>query len=263
MVDLHCHILPGLDDGAASMDDALELARAAETAGIDTLVATPHIRDDYPFPLEVIPERLEELRAALADSSIAVDVVAGGEVALAKLTELTDEHLAPLCLGEGRYLLVEAPYTPAPALLEAALFDIQVRGFTPMLAHPERSTSFLEDRARLERLVEQGVLCSVTAMSVAGGFGSAVRDFTMRLFSAGLVHNVASDSHDAIRRAPGFAPAFEQMEATLEGAAEHARWFADDVPRKIIQGEELSAGPPDLAIRPSGWRRMKQRVGLA
>lgn len=262
MVDLHCHILPGLDDGAATIEHALELARAAQAAGIDTVVATPHIRDDYPFPLELIAERLSELQGALRHAEIEVNVVAGGEVALSKLPELDDEQLAPLCLGQGRYLLVESPYTHAPSLLETALFDLQVRGFRPVLAHPERSVTFLGDRARLEALVEQGVACSVTAMSVAGGFGTAIRDFTMDLFASGLVHNIASDSHDAGRRAPGFGAAFERMEDTLDCAAEEAHWFVEDAPRALCEGRELPGQSPSLTIRRTGWTRIKGCVGL-
>lgn len=263
MIDLHCHILPGLDDGAQTMEDALELARAGEAAGINTVVATPHVRDDYPFALELIPERLGELHRALREARIGVEVLAGGEVAVSKLPDLNDEELAPLCLGGGRYLLVESPYTEGPSLLEAALFDLQERGFAPVLAHPERSVTFLRDRARLEALVERGVACSVTAMSVAGGFGAAIRNFTMDLFASGLVHNIASDSHDAKRRAPGFNSAFEQMAGTLDGAAEGVRWFVEDAAHAICEGQELPAGLPSLKIRPTGWRRIKGRVGLA
>ena len=261
MVDLHCHVLPGLDDGAATMDDALALARAAEAAGIDTLVATPHIRHDHPFPLEVLPQRVSELRVALAEAEIEVKVVAGGEVALSMLADLEDEQLVPLCLGEGRYVLVESPYTRAPSLLETALSSLRRRGFRPVLAHPERSVTFLRDRPRLEALIERGVLCSVTAMSVEGAFGTEIREFTMDLLASGLVHNIASDAHDARRRAPGFGPALERMKETLDGAAEGAGWFVEDAPRAICEGRELPPGPPSLGIRPRGWRRIMGRTG--
>ncbi len=132
-----------------------------------------------------------------------------------------------------------------------------------MLAHPERSVTFLRDRARLEALVEQGVVCSVTAMSVAGGFGTRVRDFTMDLLASGLVHNIASDSHDARRRAPGFASAFERMEAMLEDRAGGKRWFVEDAARAICEGHEPPAGRPSLTMRPTGWRAIKARVGRA
>lgn len=263
MVDLHTHILPGLDDGAATIEQSLEIARVAEAAGIDTIVATPHIRDDHAFPLELIEERLGTLRGALREAAIAVRVVRGGEVSLAKVTELDDETLASLCIGEGRYLLVESPYTQAPSLLETALFDLQVRGFRPVLAHPERSLTFLHDRGRLERLVERGVVCSVTAMSLTGAFGTSIRAYTMRLLAAGLVHNIASDAHDATRRAPGFQRALAELHSELDGTSAGAGWFTEETGRAIVEGRDLPGGPPTLIPRPTGWRRMKERVGLS
>jgi protein-tyrosine phosphatase len=263
MVDLHSHILPGLDDGAATLKQSLELARVAEAAGIDTIVATPHIRDDHPFPLELIEDGLHTLRTALREAEIALQVVGGGELSITKVTELDDETLASLCIGDGNYLLVESPYTQAPSLLETALFELQVRGFRPVLAHPERSMSFLHDRARLERIVDKGVICSVTAMSLTGAFGTAVRDYTLRLFTDGLVHNIASDAHDATRRAPGFQRALAVLERDLDGASADTSWFTEDTGRAIIEGRDLPAGPPILIGRPKGWKRMRDLVGLA
>lgn len=262
MVDIHCHILPGLDDGPATMDGAVEIGRVAEAAGVRTVVATPHIRDDYPFSLEVMGERLRDTREAFRQAGLDLELVRGGEVALSKVPQLDDAELESVCIGKGRYLLVEAPHTQAPSLLETVLFDLQSRGFRPVLAHPERSVSFLNDRLRLQRLVEGGVLCSVTALSMAGGFGGPVRAFCARLFDAGVVHNVASDAHDAMRRGPAFARAFECLEADLDGGAESERWFTTESGRAIVKGWDLPPGPPALRLRPSGWRRLRGRVGL-
>ncbi len=263
MVDLHSHILPGVDDGAQTIEQSLELARAAHAAGIETIAATPHIRDDHPFVHDTMDARLSALRQALREADIPLEVVRGGEVALSKLTELDDETLEALCLGEGCYLLVETPHTQAPSLLETALFDLQLRGFRPVLAHPERSITFLRDRARLERLVEHGIVCSVTAMSVAGGFGTAVKAYTLGMFGAGLVHNIASDAHDASRRPPGFLSALDVLEGAFDCSREELAWFTDGVGRAVVAGRELPAGPPVLSRRPSGWQRVRERVGLA
>lgn len=261
MVDLHCHILPRLDDGPATMQAALDLARAAEAAGVLTIVATPHIRDDHRFPLDLIDQRLDELREALREAAIDIEVVGGGEVSVPKLLELDDAALEQLCLGRGRYLLVETPYTHAPSLFETALFDVQVRGFRPVLAHPERSPTFLDDHDRLERLVERGVLCSVTAMSVVGAFGSKVQAFAWRLFATGLVHNIASDAHDATRRAPGFERAFTALRRGFADETASPEWFTKEAARAILEGCDLPAGVP-LLHRPSSWKRMRERVGL-
>ena len=263
MVDLHSHILPGLDDGAASIEQSLDIARVAEAAGIDTIVATPHIRDDHAFSLDLLEDRVGALRAAVREAGIALQVVQGAEVSLSKVAELHDDTLAKLCIGDGRYLLVESPYTQAPSLLETVLFELQVRGFQPVLAHPERSMTFLHDRARLERLVENGVVCSVTAMSLSGAFGTSIRAYTLRLFAAGVVHNIASDAHDATRRAPGFQRALEVLDSEFDDASEVAGWFTEETGRAIVEGRDLPAGPPILNPRATGWKRMKERVGLA
>src|SRR5687767_9089935 len=128
MIDLHCHILPGLDDGPATIEESIALARAAVSAGIDVAVATPHIREDYPFDPALISVRAHELEDALAEETIDLRVIEGAEVAISKLHDLEDEALRSLCLGSGSYMLVESPYTYATAVLEDTLFDLQVQG---------------------------------------------------------------------------------------------------------------------------------------
>ena len=98
---------------------------------------------------------------------------------------------------------------------------------------------------------------------MSGGFGSSIRAYTLRLIAAGLVHNIASDAHDATRRAPGFQHALTVMESELDGAPEAAGWFTEETGRAIVEGRDLPAGPPILLPRPTGWKRMKERVGLA
>jgi protein-tyrosine phosphatase len=238
------------------MKGALALAQAAGRAGTQVLVATPHVRDDHSFPLSAIEERVGETNAALEEAGIDVQVVAGAEVAITKMTELDDNALRSLCLGSGRYLLVESPYTYAPELLEAVLFDLQERGFRPILAHPERSPSFLSDFVRLERIVDRGVLCSVTALSMSGGFGTPIQRFTSRLFAEGLVHDVASDAHDTRRRPPGLGEGFERLDAELPGLADQARWFTVEAPQAILAGQELPPPPEPLAPPEKGLRRL-------
>jgi protein-tyrosine phosphatase len=142
------------------------------------------------------------VRGALAERDIDLDVISGEEVAVPRLSGLDDHSLQDLCLGPGTYLLVESPYSASP-FLEDLLFDLQTRGFRPLLAHPERCPIFHRDRTLLERLVAQGVLCSITAASLVGGFGRTVRRFTQDILSAGLVHDIASDAHDTARRPRG------------------------------------------------------------
>jgi protein-tyrosine phosphatase len=199
LIDIHCHILPGLDDGPDDIEGSLALARTAVAGGTTTIVATPHIRDDYPFPIDVIDERLRELRAALAEEGIALEVLPGGEVSIDKSVDLSDEELSQVTLGRGPYVLVESPYGEATDFLERSLYDLQVRGFRPVLAHPERSPSFQDSPDRLATLVGRGVLTSITAGSMAGQFGRTVRGVSRTMLARALVHDVASDAHSAAR----------------------------------------------------------------
>jgi protein-tyrosine phosphatase len=256
VIDLHSHVLPGLDDGAPDLDASVALGRAAADRGTKMLAATPHIREDHVFPLGAIEERAAVVREALGRAGVELELVTGGEVALTKVVDLDDETLRSLCLGSGPYMLVETPYTYAPEILERVLVDLQERGFRPILAHPERSPAFLHDLARLQRLAEQGVLCSVTALSMRGAFGGAVRDFTVQLFSNGLVHDVASDAHNESGRPPGLREGFYDMDAELPGLADQADWFTVEAPAAILAGEDLPAAPQPPARAKRGIRKL-------
>jgi protein-tyrosine phosphatase len=264
VIDLHSHILPGLDDGPADLAGSLELARAAVAAGTGTIVATPHIREDYPFdPLEIGP-RVTDLNAELARAGIELRVVPGAEVAISMVRDLDDETLASLCLGSGNYLLVESPYAHATDMLEQDLFNLQVRGFRVMLAHPERSPSFSTDPKRLGELVERGFACSITAASMGGRFGRTVRDFTATLFESGLVHDVASDAHDATSRDPDLRAGFRALSKAVPSLEEHAGWFTQEVPSAVLAGVDLPP-PPYSPKRPRRRRlpRLRLRSGPA
>ncbi len=254
MIDLHCHILPGVDDGAPDIQRSVEMARAAAQAGTHTIAATPHVRDDHPFDLRTLPDRVAALRAALQGEGIDVRIEMGGEADIEKAVQLPDEALRGICLGGGPYLLVESPYRHAVGWLEEGLEDLTRRGFRLVLAHPERCPSFHSDRARLEALVEAGALCSVTAASMTGRFGSLVQRFTRDLFEAGLVHNVASDAHDVRGRGLGLLEGFEALERQLRGLVEQAAWFTETAPAAILGGGELPERPPPPRRR--GVRRL-------
>jgi protein-tyrosine phosphatase len=256
VIDLHCHILPGLDDGAASTEESIAMAEVAHARGIRTAVGTPHVREDYPFDPREIGRRAEQLSRALAEAGIDFRLIAGAEVALSKLPDLDEETLRTLCLGSGHYLLIESPYFHVSDLLENALFDLQIRGFLPVLAHPERCPSFISDIGRLRVLVERGVVCSITAASMMGQFGNAVRRFTVELFRAGLVHDVASDAHDHVNRPMDLRAGFEALAHEVPGALEQAPWFTQAVPAAIIAGEELPRQPDRPAPKDRRWRRL-------
>jgi protein-tyrosine phosphatase len=259
VIDLHSHILSGLDDGPDDIEGSLEMGRVAAACGTETIAATPHIRDDHPFDLGAVEPRTDELNAAFDGAGIGLRVVPAGEVAISKALELGRETLRSLCLGDGPYLLVESPYTPVTDLFEANLFDLQVRGFRPLLAHPERSPSFLEDAARITRLVERGLLCSITAASLSGQFGRTVRRFALAMLKEGLVHNVASDAHDPTIRAPDLSIAIDVIDKELPGGEAHGRWLTQEAPAAVLAGETLPSRPQSPSGPRSRWFRSRTR----
>jgi protein-tyrosine phosphatase len=247
VIDLHCHVLAGIDDGPRTIEGSLELVRAAARAGIDTLVATPHVSRRYPNDSATIELLATELRERIAREQLGVSLLTGGEVALTHLLDVPGRELERLRLGDGEWLLVEPPFTAGGGSLDAILLGLQRRGHRILLAHPERCAAFQRDPEMLETVVAGGVLTSITAGSLVGRFGEHVRKFALELVNAELVHNVTSDAHDHVVRAPGL-----QEELERAGLAPLAPWLTGEVPAAILAGEEPPARPaamlPQAAI---------------
>jgi protein-tyrosine phosphatase len=244
VIDLHSHILPGVDDGPPTLEGSLELARAAVAEGTRTILATPHINDDRSIDAARVAAGLEALRRELAAADIPLEVLPGGEIAMWRLGDLDDAALRTLALGGGPYLLVESPFSPAIGAFEPLVLDLLGRGHRVLLAHPERCPAFHRDPERLQRLVDAGVLVQITAGSMTGGFGSTVRRLTASMLRTGVVHVVASDAHDAVKRPPGLNDGFASLERELPGLAELQTWMTEQVPRAILDGTPFPERPP-------------------
>jgi len=260
VIDLHSHILPGLDDGPSTMDGSLELARVAVAAGTATILATPHVNGDYGLGPERIGEAVTAVRAALAEAGIALEVLAGGEIAIWRLMDLDDPTLRRLALGGGPFLLVESPFSPVVGDFEPMVLDLQARGYRVLLAHPERCPAFQRDPARLERLIDAGAIAQVTAGSMAGAFGSTVQRFTVMLLRHGFVHVVASDAHDHVKRPPGLNAGFAVLESALPGLEGQREWMTELLPAAILSGEPPPERPPLPREAGGLLRRMRFRA---
>lgn len=241
MIDLHCHVLPGIDDGPPTMEDSLALACAAAEQGTHTMVATPHVSWDWPANDSVrIAALVAEVNGVFAREGVGITVVPGAEIAMTRAGDLEDSELQALRLGGGPWLLVECPHSPAAAGFEALVNALEARGHRIVLAHPERCPGFLRDRTALERLVHRGMVTSITAGSFSGRFGRDVQRFALDLVRDGLAHNVASDAHSTGGRPPAIAAHLESA-----GLASHVRWLTEEVPRAVLAGESsLPPAPP-------------------
>jgi protein-tyrosine phosphatase len=259
MVDLHCHLLPGIDDGAPDLETSVAMARAAVDGGVDAIVATPHVSGTYRNDPGTLERRCAEDQQAIDAAGVPLRVYKGAEVSVGVLPDVDDEALAQCALGDGRYVLLEPPYNGPAPFLDRIIFDLGVRNFRVLLAHPERIAAFQRDVALLERLVSQGALCSVTAGSVTGQWGRPVKTFTAELFRRGLVHNLASDAHDARARGPALQPVLAEAVAQLPGLEPWLTWLTVDVPRAIVAGDPVPGEAPRLDSGGGLLRRLRRR----
>lgn len=252
MIDMHSHVLAGIDDGPRDTAGSLEILRAAEAAGIRTLMATPHVSGRYHNDPGTIAAAFELLGDALGSDAPAVEVRLGAEIAVTQIAELDPETLAQLRLGDGPWLLVEPPFSERAAGIEAAISEVHRLGHRVLLAHPERCPVFHRDPRLLESLVDRGVLTSLTAGSLVGRFGSPAKQLARALLDAGLAHNVASDAHDAVNRPPSISP-----ELAAAGRSALEDWLTREVPAAILSGGEIPRRPTAPAGVKRGWRRLR------
>jgi protein-tyrosine phosphatase len=256
MIDVHCHVLPGLDDGPATMSEAIELARDARADGITTIAATPHV--DWSHPLvdsARIRAAVRVMQARLENAGVDVTIVSGAEIAAVRARELGSAELRALSLGGAGWLLLECPLlqTLAPGFVDTAR-SLLWRGHRVLLAHPERCPIFLRSPELLIELIAEGMLTQVTAGALNRRYGRTVRDLALLLMDRRAVHVVASDAHGPHRPARIGA---ELARAGIEPRL--ATWLARDVPAALLAGRELPARPETAP--PARRERLLRLVG--
>ena len=235
MIDLHCHILDAIDDGARDADDSVGMARQAEEDGIESVCATPHIRHDHDVRIEELAERVRGLNARLEQELVAVRILQGGEVAETAVEGLSEEELAQVSLGGGGWILLEPAPGPLGDSLLRRVAHLHERGHRALIAHPERHLS-ADMFERMTALVAEGALIQATA------------DFFLReqmaigmlaMAERGLVHVLGSDAHTVLAGRPvRLSPALEKLRE-VELLAPHAEWISETAPHAIADGEPL------------------------
>lgn len=254
MIDLHCHVLPGIDDGPETIEDSLALARASAARGTQVIVATPHVSWHYQNEAATIARLTEELNERLRHEQIALEVRTGAEIAMTRVSEIPPEEVELLRLGGGPWVLLEPPFSPIVTGLDQVVGSLQYADHRVLLAHPERCPAFQRNPETVEALVRGGALTSITAGSLTGRFGSTVSRFTRHLVEKRLVHNVASDAHDTIKRPPGMVE--ELAEAGLEQLTD---WLTREVPAAILAGGEIPTAPATQTGTRLGRHRLRRR----
>jgi len=254
LIDLHTHILPGIDDGARDLSEALAMARVALQEGIVCLAATPHsLRWPAGTNRAALEARAAALEQALRSQELPLTVVAGAETALLAALPWQIAAGEAIPLNRSRYLLLELPCVGPIPHLEEILFQVQARGLVPILAHPERAEGLASQHGRLRRLVQQGLLLQLTAGSLEGSFGPAVRRTAQRFLAEGLVQIIASDAHNAGGRAPRLRRA-QELAARIVGP-DRALAMVSTTPAAILADRPLEIEPPEGPRRRWFWWR--------
>jgi len=232
MIDLHCHILPALDDGPASIEDSLTMAKLAVADGITTIIATPHIQGISPTADE-IGKSVENLNRLLQQSGIALTIVPGAEVYAMTAPSLLTERT----INDTSYVLIEFPLTHLPAEAGRVIFDLRVNGYRPIIAHPERIPNVIEHPELIEALLDDHVYVQITAASPTGRFGPGPQKCSRYLLEMGLVHFLGSDGHSSQFRKPLLSPGLAAIEKII--GHKNAMKLVTDNPAAVLKGCDL------------------------
>jgi protein-tyrosine phosphatase len=244
VIDLHSHVLPGIDDGAVDEGESLAMAQVAAEGGITTIVATPHVRHDVDVEPASLAGRVGRLNERIAATGICVEIRPGGEVAASRLGSLSDEELRLVSLGgDSRYVLLEASYRQVPGGFGPFVAALHARGFRALIAHPERSPVCAQPELLLP-LVRQGALAQVTAASLAGQFGARAQRAAVTLVRAGLVHVIASDAHRADQRLAAFAHVADVVERSVPEALARLEAMVESTPASLLADEDTRPDVP-------------------
>lgn len=255
MIDLHCHILPGLDDGAKNWDESLDMARLAVSEGITHILATPHhMNRNWIHPKQTILPLVDELQKRLNDAHIPLTIFPGQEVRLHGEMMQSVERGEICFVDEGdRYVLIEFPTPEVPAYAERLFYELQTQRITPIIVHPERNHAFLNDPDLLYDFVSRGVLTQVTAASYIGSFGKDIQQLSHQLIENNLTHFLASDAHNNTNRRFHMKEAHEKL----------GREFGDETVARFDQTtRDLVNGDPVVLPEPTKVEKKKRFFGL-
>lgn len=243
MIDIHCHILPGIDDGAKDEEASIAMAKAAVAQGIQTIIATPHHQNgSYTNTKTSILENVQALNNLLQEEGIPLTILPGQENRLfgEMVSDLQSGELLTLT-NETNYLFVEFPSGSVPRYAKQMLFDLQVAGVKPIIVHPERNREIIEHPSILFDLVQRGALTQVTAASVIGKFGKNIQKFTHQLIEANLTHFIASDAHNTTSRGFCLDDAFQHVKERY-GSDYH--YFMLENSQLLVDGSTVNCMEP-------------------
>ncbi len=248
MIDIHCHILPGIDDGPQTLEEALEMAKFATDGGITTIIATPHhLNGRYENVRNDIFIAVDQLNEALRAAQIPLTVLPGQEIRIhGEMVENIEKGEILTLNNSNQYVFVELPSNHVPRYTNQLLYDMQLIGITPIIVHPERNVEIIETPDLLYNLVQNGALTQVTAASVTGRFGKKIRKFTNELIEHRLAHFIASDAHNLTSRSFHLREAYEMVE---KEQGTNMRYFFQENTELLVEGKFVMREQPERIKR--------------
>ena len=254
MVDLHCHILPDIDDGPKTLAESLNMCLIAEGDGISTIVATPHLRPGQ-YETRGVDQKVRMLQEVLDTRGIKVKILQGADITVTpELFRYLQTDISLTVNSTGKYFLAELPYDAVPLQWESYLLSFKGKGYSPILTHPERISWFLRNPDALCSFVMAGGLVQITAMSVTGEAGANVKEYCHSLITRNLAHVIATDAHSSLNRPPLLSDAFRVASELIGEPA--ARRLVNSNPKTIIDGGDIQAPEPVMQVpRRRRWYR--------
>lgn len=234
MYDLHCHILPCMDDGPSSVEETRKMLEIAVQEGIQAIAASHHFFDDETTIEDYLglwESRYKQIQSVLEEFKKDIKIVKGAEVMISPfLTQLDGLHR--LCINEGRYLLIELPMIDLPQFTEEVIHNLQVKGIVPILAHPERNYRIANNPDLLNPLIELGALVQINTGSITGLFGKKIRRCAKTLFKNNMAHLIGTDAHSAVKRPPEMRKSAQILERWV--GQQRAETILVENPRAIV-----------------------------
>ncbi|GGK34060.1 tyrosine protein phosphatase [Caldalkalibacillus thermarum] len=252
MIDLHSHILPGVDDGAQSLTDSFALAKEAVNNGITTLFATPHhLNGVYTNHKQDVLDLVDYLQAEIDKQGIPLTILPGQEVHIyGEIVKDLQLNTLLTYNDQQKYLLLELPYDHVPAFVDRVIYEILLQGIIPIIPHPERNRKIREHPDLLYKMVKQGAMSQITAASLVGKFGFEVQKFSLQCVEHGLAHVIASDAHRAGKRGFYMQEAYQELDRQF---GSQVVYEFKQTAERIAKGQEVYVEPPQRIQKKRSW----------
>lgn len=240
MIDIHCHILYGIDDGAQTKEETLAMLKQAIEEGVHTIVATPHYDRHFSNRRQEIIPFVKEVNEWIEEQGLSIQIVPGQEIRIFAdlIAEIEKESSDLLTYVNGqKYALIEFPHHDVPDYAESILYELIIKGITPIIAHPERNKKIIENPDILYEFMQIGALSQVTTTSVTGGFGRKIQKFSLDLLQHNLAHFLASDAHNLTTRPFNLQQAIAQVDKHC-GKQKTMELYENA--EKVVSGQKIS-----------------------